>query len=251
MVLIIKMSSIPATPSFEPDLYGDETKKKWKSAKLTLRAWIWLNLYGCQAVLKKVIYSILLFHLHENQAQIIELHGWDLWLPWFSVKNNTSISICNTLCLLCFTFVVKKHTVTLNLDYELYFCFKYISKAPCWFNSWLTELCIYAFKNSAITITLSPAKGQLISKCLFGIFNSSKKIRSNYYVAQVELFSIVFWKKSRHQKDISKLTDLYVMNPNTTNYATNFSETMRSVFKRELSYIIWSSGFLIMPQNFT
>ena len=109
----------------------------------------------------------------------------------------------------------------------------------------------YAFKNSAITITLSPAKGQLISKCLFGAFNSSKQIRPNYYVPQVELFSFVFWKKWRHQKDISKLTDLYVMNPNTTNYATNFSETMRSVFKRELSYIIWSSGFLIMPQNFT
>ena len=28
-------------------------------------------------------------------------------------------------------------------------------------------------------------------------------------IPQVELFSFVFWKNSKHQKDISKLTDLY------------------------------------------
>ena len=45
------------------------------------------------------------------------------------------------------------------------------------------------------------SKGQLISKCLFGIFNSPKKTNKNirlYYnamvVPQVELFSFVFWK---------------------------------------------------------
>ena len=100
-----------------------------------------------------------------------------LWLPLFSVKNNTCISICNTAC--PFFYIHSKKAVTLNLDYELYVFFKYISKDPCWFNSWLTELCIYAFKNSAITITLTPAKGQLISKCLFVIFNSSKKQTKN------------------------------------------------------------------------
>ena len=56
-------------------------------------------------------------------------------------------------------------------------------------------------------------KGQLISKCLFGIFNSTKKRTKKTYlstmVPQVELFSFVFSKNWRHQKDISKLTDLY------------------------------------------
>ena len=58
-------------------------------------------------------------------------------------------------------------------------------------------------------------KGQSISKCLFGIFNSLKKqtIRFNFttMVPQVELFCSFFWENWRHQKDISKLTDLYIM----------------------------------------
>ena len=58
-------------------------------------------------------------------------------------------------------------------------------------------------------------KGQLISKCLFGIFNSPKNEwkRSTLLstmVPQVELFSFVFWENWRHQKVISKLTDLYL-----------------------------------------
>ena len=56
-------------------------------------------------------------------------------------------------------------------------------------------------------------KDQLISKCLFGIFNSPKKQTKKFdfttMVPQVELFSFVFWENWRHQKDISKLTDLY------------------------------------------
>ena len=56
-------------------------------------------------------------------------------------------------------------------------------------------------------------KGQLISKCLFCIFNSSQKRMSKFdittMVPQVELFLFVFWENWRHQKDISKLTDLY------------------------------------------
>ena len=42
------------------------------------------------------------------------------------------------------------------------------------------------------------AKGQLISKCLFGIFNSlnkqTKKLDFTTMVPQVELFSFVFWE---------------------------------------------------------
>ena len=44
----------------------------------------------------------------------------------------------------------------------------------------------------------SPSKGQLISKCLFGIFNSpknrTKKIDFTTMVPQVELFSFVIWE---------------------------------------------------------
>ena len=59
---------------------------------------------------------------------------------------------------------------------------------------------------------MNGTKGQLISKCLFGIFNSPKKRTKKFdfttMVPQVELFSFVFWENSRYQKDISKLTDL-------------------------------------------
>ena len=55
-------------------------------------------------------------------------------------------------------------------------------------------------------------KGQLISKGLFGILNSPKKRTKKFdlttMIPQVELFSFVFWKNWRHQKYISKLTDL-------------------------------------------
>ena len=56
------------------------------------------------------------------------------------------------------------------------------------------------------------SKGPLISKCHFGIFNSSKKwtniLNLTTIVAQVELFSFFFFKNWRHKKDIWKLTDL-------------------------------------------
>ena len=56
-------------------------------------------------------------------------------------------------------------------------------------------------------------KGHLISKSVFGIFNFSKKrpkkINLSTMLPQVEFFSFVFWKNWRHQKDISRLTDLY------------------------------------------
>ena len=48
-------------------------------------------------------------------------------------------------------------------------------------------------------------KGQLILKCLFGIFNSPKKLTKKFdfttMVPQVELFSFVFWENWRHQKN--------------------------------------------------
>ena len=48
-------------------------------------------------------------------------------------------------------------------------------------------------------------KGQLISK---GLFLSSILPKTYEKKNRVELFSFVFWENWRHQKDISKLTDL-------------------------------------------
>ena len=48
------------------------------------------------------------------------------------------------------------------------------------------------------------SKGQLISECLLGIIDFPKNQRK--ISAPVEKF--VFWENWRHQKDISKLTDL-------------------------------------------
>ena len=51
-------------------------------------------------------------------------------------------------------------------------------------------------------------KGQLISKCLFGVLKSSKKRKQfdlRYHGSKVDFF----WKNLKHQKDILKLTDFY------------------------------------------
>ena len=60
-------------------------------------------------------------------------------------------------------------------------------------------------------------KGQLILKGYFGFFNSPKK-RTQYFCPsrlrqQFEFSSLyIFWENCRHQKDTSKLTDLYLHN---------------------------------------
>ena len=56
------------------------------------------------------------------------------------------------------------------------------------------------------------AKGQLISKCLFGVFNFSQKtndeIQLYCYDTTGRLVFVLFGGNWRHQKEISKLTDL-------------------------------------------
>ena len=56
------------------------------------------------------------------------------------------------------------------------------------------------------------SEGQLISKGLFDILNSSKKRRKKFnftaMIPQVDLFLFIFLKKLKTPKDISKLTDL-------------------------------------------
>ena len=61
--------------------------------------------------------------------------------------------------------------------------------------------CIVA--NSKIFFVII-TKGQLISKCLFGIFNSPKKRTKKFNftttIPQVDLFSFVFWEKLKTPK---------------------------------------------------
>ena len=70
--------------------------------------------------------------------------------------------------------------------------------------------------SSSLTFATRLAKGQLISECLFGIFNSPKKRIKKFIftimVPKVKLFSFVFGENWRHRKDISKLTELYLFN---------------------------------------
>ena len=89
----------------------------------------------------------------------------------------------------------------------------------------LTYLCILLFKNWKINTLSSKlrklnslgerwsfTKGQLISKCLFGIFNFSKKRTKNstwlQWYLKSNCFRSFFWKNWRHQKEIPKLFDL-------------------------------------------
>ena len=59
---------------------------------------------------------------------------------------------------------------------------------------------------------LCRAKGQLISKCLFGIFNFPKKRTKKFnfttMVPQVELFSFVFWENWGNHKLLSRYSNL-------------------------------------------
>ena len=91
--------------------------------------------------------------------------------------------------------------------------------------SWRIEiLCIWSMlskknytdrKNCIEMLCDDCSKGQLISKCLFGVFNSSKKRMKKFdlttMIPLVDLFSFVFWENWRHRKDISKLTDPFRM----------------------------------------
>ena len=52
------------------------------------------------------------------------------------------------------------------------------------------------------------AKGQLISKGLFGFFNSPKK-RTKNFCPRINIFKLVFFENWRHWNFLSRLTDLY------------------------------------------
>ena len=62
---------------------------------------------------------------------------------------------------------------------------------------------------SYLPLRLYVTKGQIISKCLFGVFNFFQK--TNEYTSHSSknrIHSFVFWKNSRLDNLLSKLTDL-------------------------------------------
>ena len=62
----------------------------------------------------------------------------------------------------------------------------------------------YVDFNTCIQLIQSMAKGQIISKANYGILNSSKKRTSKFdfttMIPQVDLFSLVFWRKLKTPK---------------------------------------------------
>ena len=57
-------------------------------------------------------------------------------------------------------------------------------------------------------------KGQLISKCFFGVFNFSQKTNENKSTLDIIVvksnFFVLFWENWGYQKVLLKLTDLYI-----------------------------------------
>ena len=153
------------------------------------------------------------------------MHVWSCRIPNQSYFELLRCALSCGGCLLStptfYTFVHNALVLTMDVLTE-----------PCWWDlntfSTVVDLSFsFFFRKTAVLasitarknpniclpyLTISHSKGQLISKCLFGIFNSpkkwTKKFNFNPTVTQVELFSFVFWENGRHQKYISKLTDL-------------------------------------------
>ena len=69
--------------------------------------------------------------------------------------------------------------------------------SPTYVNS-KSPFSTYFYFDAKITLHFNPVKGQLISKRLFGILNSSKKQTKKFDLTtktpKVDLFSFVFWK---------------------------------------------------------
>ena len=83
------------------------------------------------------------------------------------------------------------------------------SCAPLKANGYLRRTGVFMLKNSqfifeSLKRRIYVDKGQLISKGLFGIFNSPKnrmkKIEFTTMIPQVDLFSFIFWEKLKTPK---------------------------------------------------
>ena len=73
---------------------------------------------------------------------------------------------------------------------------KHTTKGKLWLKTRLVHQCFIDI-HIVLHIVYS-TKGQLISKCLFGVFNSPKKRTKKFdfttMVPQVELFSFILWE---------------------------------------------------------
>ena len=93
-------------------------------------------------------------------------------------------------------------------------------------------------------------KGQLISKCLFGVFNLSQKTNENKstwgIIVVKSNFFVRFWVNWGYQKDILKITDLYLVFKFTIGFLlfitidvqvrTFFGQIWNQMFKGEFKF---------------
>ena len=100
-----------------------------------------------------------------------------------------------------------------------------------------------------------PFKGQLISKCIYGILNSPKKLtkKLNFTttVPQVKLFLFVFLENWRHQKDISKLTDLYQKKPLFPVERKVLNDCIQGFYNLYLRFLKKNCSFLAVHTQWT
>ena len=133
-----------------------------------------------------------------------------------SISRHLNYYFNKHICLLTLMFVQQRLGQSKNVYVSVQWIKSELSRLK-WF--WKTTLFLQWVKNYDFYLSrvvvhglVSESKGQLISKCLFGIFNSPKRQTKKFdfitMVPQVELFSFIFWENWRHHKYISKLRDL-------------------------------------------
>ena len=106
---------------------------------------------------------------------------------WLSINNSTKNS----------TPKQDFHCIIMSLRYDRKLILKlHTSKIAYW------------SENAHFYLDVALHKGQLISKCLFGVSNSSKKRLENSNFCHSQLGQNFFWKNWRNQNVLSKLSDL-------------------------------------------
>ena len=94
----------------------------------------------------------------------------------------------------------------------------------------------------------SDTKGQTSSKWFFrAVVSSKKRMKEFYFTAmkpQVDLYLFVFGRNWRHQKNITKLTDLYWAPKGRTRHKKYFEwDIQAEKFKERHYYFVFASAF--------